>query len=1028
MDYIPVIASVEDLDAAIERAQKEPGLRYFVDKAITRWGHDPVEWSDSGLTASAELDSLPLVFSSSDPGPGEGQLALADIVDQLDKYQNGDIDAMTAAAALVAAEPDHILSVADARRNFGWFTEPEYVDLIEALTAASVRYVRTPEGARRFGQPIGSVIVRDVYLPRGQTMFGRLVKGDIFEKNGKHYQATENAKQSGSQSFATIQAFDREDPDRVNLISSKRNDTVTTKVVANRAGQKAKLQVMTDGTARPEPIEVKNSEIRVGDRVIQGAQGEDFDVTSIEKLASGEIMARGRDQYGRATETGGFDNDPKRTVVRKDYKSMTDAELVDTIFKVNEVPFAVTDEAKARGIDLDEARQGRLQKAKPDDFDARRAARKADTSMRSNQGTLKDKVDARFRSRTTGSAGDLVHRLDDDELAKILDDPSFLSYNRDPNGNHTYGEGSVERAAAAEIEWRRENNAGKVDKEWKAGTKLQKPRENAAELAQARATIHRVENTRPGFFEPVGDREKRADAARKRLSELEGKKSVSPAVTKTADDIVVGNPSDVKDDLQKRVEAARARAAATRIPGNIVGINKTNADIKPTVPEASVKPIQVVSSPDFLKKRRRDLRAEIKRDKAEGYSTKSAESNLESIEDQMREQGLLPAKKIEKQTATTVSQIKRGDTIDDTIVNWATGKDKRFKVKRVGNKMGYTGIDYYDPANPDKVYSWSGGGTQQVNKYEMVDAPAPRPASAPATLPMTDGVSTEPPRTPGARTGPFQFTNSKSLGTVDMSAKGNNPERFKPKVTLADGATPAVGTAVIDAKGRKGKIVQTYQLFSGVQWDDGKKQTLANEKLNVQNDGPPERSSTPSAPSTAPLTGLTSQTPVPAKNISSVSSSLKSTATQAQEISVGGEVIGYVQTAKAGYYEMNGRIRTGRWIPEKSGYIALDTNGRPIKDGFGSRGNHVSATKTEALDRLRKFNDKARDAGTAAPAAPAAPPAPAPATPAARMATPSAREVADAGGDDAAIRAALRREHPDWSTQQVATVAARMKK
>jgi hypothetical protein len=50
--------------------------------------------------------------------------------------------------------------------------------------------------------------------------------------------------------------------------------------------------------------------------------------------------------------------------------------------------------------------------------------------------------------------------------------------------------------------------------------------------------------------------------------------------------------------------------------------------------------IEVVSSPEFLRRRRRELLAEIKQDEADGYGTDSLRRTLAAIEEQMREQGL----------------------------------------------------------------------------------------------------------------------------------------------------------------------------------------------------------------------------------------------------------------------------------------------------------------------------------------------------------------------------------------------------
>jgi hypothetical protein len=78
----------------------------------------------------------------------------------------------------------------------------------------------------------------------------------------------------------------------------------------------------------------------------------------------------------------------------------------------------------------------------------------------------------------------------------------------------------------------------------------------------------------------------------------------------------------------------------------------------------------------------------------------------------------------------------------------------------------------------------------------------------------------------------FITDKQKKLGEVDDSAKGQDPARFTPKATLADGIKPKKGLWVTDAKGRAGRITTTYQLYAAVEWDDGKTQTVRNDKLN----------------------------------------------------------------------------------------------------------------------------------------------------------------------------------------------------
>lgn len=58
---------------------------------------------------------------------------------------------------------------------------------LETLLAAGVRRVRTPEGAEFYGQPIGSIIVPNVYLPAVPKMAKDLKPGDYVQRNGEKF-------------------------------------------------------------------------------------------------------------------------------------------------------------------------------------------------------------------------------------------------------------------------------------------------------------------------------------------------------------------------------------------------------------------------------------------------------------------------------------------------------------------------------------------------------------------------------------------------------------------------------------------------------------------------------------------------------------------------------------------------------------------------------------------------------------------------------------------------------------------------
>lgn len=87
---------------------------------------------------------------------------------------------------------------------------------------------------------------------------------------------------------------------------------------------------------------------------------------------------------------------------------------------------------------------------------------------------------------------------------------------------------------------------------------------------------------------------------------------------------------------------------------------------------------------------------------------------------------------------------------------------------------------------------------------------------------------------PEAKTAAAGFVSDKykAIGKINLKAKGKDPERFEPKVTFADGTTPAKGTKVVDKDGREGEVIETYQAFTAVRWSDGSKKSVKNETLN----------------------------------------------------------------------------------------------------------------------------------------------------------------------------------------------------
>lgn len=148
------------------------------------------------------------------------------------------------------------------------------------------------------------------------------------------------------------------------------------------------------------------------------------------------------------------------------------------------------------------------------------------------------------------------------------------------------------------------------------------------------------------------------------------------------------------------------------------------------------------------------------------------------------------------------------------------------------------------------------------------------------------------------------------------------------------------------------------------------------KKLSKQTKPPPVRPSPTPAPPPV-LTRLTKEKATP-HQVDYFSSTLKSTAKDSTRIKQGGQTIGYIQKAQTGFYEMEGRIRTGRFITERRGYIVLDETGKVIKDGQ----KFLFHSADEAVDVLKRKSGVVTPKPLPTPKPPSVPaPAPTPTVP-----------------------------------------------
>jgi hypothetical protein len=84
----------------------------------------------------------------------------------------------------------------------------------------------------------------------------------------------------------------------------------------------------------------------------------------------------------------------------------------------------------------------------------------------------------------------------------------------------------------------------------------------------------------------------------------------------------------------------------------------------------------------------------------------------------------------------------------------------------------------------------------------------------------------------------FVKGRTRKLGEINHDAKGQDPERFVPKRTLADGVTPVDEMPVMHQDGRTGVLREVYQAYGAVKWDDGTSKVTAFSKLNARGSAP----------------------------------------------------------------------------------------------------------------------------------------------------------------------------------------------
>lgn len=131
-----------------------------------------------------------------------------------------------------------------------------YKELLEGTMELKVRRVRTPAGAKRFGQPIGSIIVRDVPMPNLKINEPKFDGWDsVTGANGKNYDV---GKVDGE-----YHAYGENDWD--DLVATASTEDELYRKLNDAATKKGKGKTPKGDAGEPEYREMRGKQITVGD-------------------------------------------------------------------------------------------------------------------------------------------------------------------------------------------------------------------------------------------------------------------------------------------------------------------------------------------------------------------------------------------------------------------------------------------------------------------------------------------------------------------------------------------------------------------------------------------------------------------------------------------------------------------------------------------------------------------------------------------------------------------------------------------
>ncbi|QGF20254.1 ADP-ribosyltransferase [Gordonia phage Sixama] len=175
-----------------------------------------------------------------------------------------------------------------------------------------------------------------------------------------------------------------------------------------------------------------------------------------------------------------------------------------------------------------------------------------------------------------------------------------------------------------------------------------------------------------------------------------------------------------------------------------------------------------------------------------------------------------------------------------------TGIGDLVKTKIIGTDTWVSGVvvskspnvikaDIFETSNgmPNNYYGLDGKLTLTAEKFAKGEVFSTTPSMSEPKKSSPKPKSTSDPVTPAPVTSapkPFISNKQKSFGKLSKDSS----EKNIPKKSLADGTYPAVGQTVVDEDGNEGIVTEVFQSYTAVHFNGTKKaKTVSNKKLNL---------------------------------------------------------------------------------------------------------------------------------------------------------------------------------------------------